>query len=294
MYTDKELKILNEVKNVVYTITNLVSGRVIYVGKTLNTWNERYKTDDDNLIGAKRINRNNVNYLVMEQIEKYGADNFKIDIVYKLKTKTKDTRTRDYNLLRAEFYYMVKYDTFVFDGGCNINYNIEYIEYVLHNMNEMKVKETRRALTTLVKCLMNNCIGRFGVHSRFLMNDNMLIILNKWNEVNSKKQKLQADGIKTMLMKMELNVIVVQESHRHGQFWHLDEYYKNESKPLTKKLMLVFKRNNRKLTVFEVESIINMMIGTNYIHNYILGGCYYVRNKVNSSNPFLDLYKIKL
>ena len=60
MYTDKELKILNEVKNVVYTITNLVSGRVIYVGKTLNTWNERYKTDDDNLIGAERINRKSI------------------------------------------------------------------------------------------------------------------------------------------------------------------------------------------------------------------------------------------
>ena len=77
MYSNEELKTLNEVKNVVYTITNLISGRVIYVGKTLNTWNERYATNDD-LIGVQRITNNNSNYLVIEQIQKYGADNFKM------------------------------------------------------------------------------------------------------------------------------------------------------------------------------------------------------------------------
>ena len=87
MYNEEELKALEEMKNVVYTITNLVSGRVIYVGKTLKTWNERYVTDDDGLVGAYRIKSKNVNYLVVEQVKKYGVDNFKVDIVYTIKVK---------------------------------------------------------------------------------------------------------------------------------------------------------------------------------------------------------------
>lgn len=273
MYTKEELKALEEMQNIVYAISNLVTGRVVYVGKTLHTWNERYNASDD-LIGAKRITNNNVNYLVVKQIEKYGVDNFKIDIVYTLNTTTKDFKTRHYVnvldnvLLNEEFFYMVKFDTFSFDDGCNIDYDIKRIDYVLSKMDRVRSKkEKRRMLVTLVKCLMNSCLGRFGVHSRFLMNDNMQVILDKWNEVNDKKPKLLADNIVVMLSKMGLNTVAIQKSHRHGQYWYLDKYYEKESKPLTKIMMVQFKRSGRKLNIIEIESTLQEIIGINYILN---------------------------
>ena len=181
---------------------------------------------------------------------------------------------------------MVKFDTFNFDGGCNIDYDIRLIGCVLSKMDGIRSKnEKRRMLVTLVKCLINSCIGRFGVHTRFLMNDNMLMILDKWNEVNIKQPKLQASSTVMMLSKMELNTVAIQKSHRHGQYWYLERYYEKESKPLTKVMMLKFERSNRKLNVFEVESIIQEMIGINYIHNSIINRHYNIKN--------LSLYKIK-
>ena len=280
MYSNKELETLSNTKNVVYTITNLVSGRIVYVGETLNTWNERYDASDD-LIGAKRITKANANYFVVKQIEKYGADNFKIDIVCKLKTKTKDFKLRKYELLNEEFFYMVKFDTFNFDGGCNIDYDIRLIGCVLSKMDGIRSKEEkRRMLVTLVKCLMNSHLGRFGVHSRFLMNNNMQVILDKWNEVNAKKPKLLADNIVMMLSKMGLNTVAIQKSHRHGQYWYLDKYYEKESKPLTKTLIMQFGKSGRKLNIIEIESILQEIIGINYILNRCQNTNFFRGNKI--------------
>lgn len=129
MYTKEELKALEEMENIVYAISNLVTGRVVYVGKTTHSFNKRYGGCDKlGYVGIERVKYATRNKLLKKQIEEYGTDNFKVDIVYNItqdekklpKRKNREEVIEQLLLLKeAEFVYKNK--CYYTNGGCNID-----------------------------------------------------------------------------------------------------------------------------------------------------------------------------
>lgn len=80
---DNETKLM-KIKCIVYLVTNLINGKV-YVGKTINTFYERYNSGGK---GAERIKRayekngGNGNYHLYNSMCKYGVENFKVEIIH--------------------------------------------------------------------------------------------------------------------------------------------------------------------------------------------------------------------
>lgn len=83
VYTDDELKILNEKSMVIYMVTNLVNDKK-YVGLTTHTFNTRYGTSGN---GAERMFKyysyrgNSINEHLYNSMKKYGVENFKVEII---------------------------------------------------------------------------------------------------------------------------------------------------------------------------------------------------------------------
>lgn len=73
-----EEKDLANLKGVVYKITNLVNNKV-YIGLTTRTFNERYNSFG---VGIERVFYSTHNEHLRRAIEKYGKDNFIIEIVF--------------------------------------------------------------------------------------------------------------------------------------------------------------------------------------------------------------------
>lgn len=78
LYTSEEIIKLSTQKMIIYKITNLINDKV-YIGQTTRTFNQRYK---GNGIGAERVRlAKNSNQHLLASLEKYGANNFKVDII---------------------------------------------------------------------------------------------------------------------------------------------------------------------------------------------------------------------
>lgn len=84
---------------IIYIITNLLNQKK-YVGQTSRTFNERYKSSG---VGVSRVKGCESNSHLASAIQKYGADNFKVEIVEVCGTKEE--------LNEREKYYIELYDT---------------------------------------------------------------------------------------------------------------------------------------------------------------------------------------
>lgn len=76
-YSPYEIEQLKTTKNIIYVITNMVNGKK-YIGQTTRTFNQRYKGSG---IGAERVTGCETNSHLASALNKYGAKNFKVDII---------------------------------------------------------------------------------------------------------------------------------------------------------------------------------------------------------------------
>ena len=100
MYTELELEALKSSTMIIYKIVNLINGKV-YIGQTVNTFNRRYGGKG---VGVERITDNySNNGHLLNAIEKYGANNFKVEILEQCKTMEE--------LNERETYYVEHYSS---------------------------------------------------------------------------------------------------------------------------------------------------------------------------------------
>lgn len=76
-YSPCEIEQLKTTKNIIYAITNLINGKK-YIGQTTRTFNQRYKGSG---VGAERVSGCETNSHLASALNKYGAKNFKVDII---------------------------------------------------------------------------------------------------------------------------------------------------------------------------------------------------------------------
>lgn len=114
MYTKEELLDLATKEMIVYKITNLVNGK-IYIGQTTRTFNKRYGGAG---IGAERVLRyfevnkdSKKNEHLNNALIKYGANNFKIEIICQCNTVEE--------LNEKEKYYIDLYEARDYKKGYN-------------------------------------------------------------------------------------------------------------------------------------------------------------------------------
>lgn len=199
MYTEDELRALNEMSGIVYTITNLVSGRVVYVGKTVRTFNERYGGCDKlGYVGAERVKYATHSNLLIKELDKYGVENFKVNIVYDVsqdehklpKRKNRNEKIDELLLLKeAEFVY--KHKTFWTNGGCNVDCDDMFYMMFCSIRNKRKKEE-------ILKEWINYTIEKHKLkygHIHYIFDD-LKLQNKKWNEL-----KKQHDDVAIMLLK---------------------------------------------------------------------------------------------
>lgn len=303
IYTKEELKALNEVEGIVYTITNMITNKVIYVGETMRTWNERYKAQEG-LVGAERINMTNANELVNKQIKEYGVENFKVDIVWQLDNSIRkdvniikkseaiglycyNTRGRlcqykneediinEKRLLLHEAIEVCKHRSYKYNGGCNID--CDNMFGVAFYATKSK-KERKRILHDYVQHTRSNITGRYGIATQYLyLQDyysySFTTHLKMWNELN----KTEIEDFREMFKQMGIDVAIKHKSYRPNAETRINKYFK-ESKKLTRSFSCYWNIVG-KPSIFKMEEINNLdfMFGKNFIHNYILGGVVNVR-----------------
>lgn len=107
VYTSEELNNLRSVKMIIYMIINLLNQKK-YVGQTSRTFNERYKGSG---VGVHRVKGCESNSHLASAIQKYGIDNFKVEIIEVCKSKEE--------LNERERYYIKLYDTTNPEKGYN-------------------------------------------------------------------------------------------------------------------------------------------------------------------------------
>ena len=108
MYTEKELNDLKTKTMVIYKITNLVNDK-IYIGQTVNSFNQRYSGAG---VGVERITHlKTTNEHLLRAIGKYGAKNFKVEIIEQCST-VEELNTR-------EAHYIELYDSNNDEKGYN-------------------------------------------------------------------------------------------------------------------------------------------------------------------------------
>ena len=210
MYTEDELNALKETESVVYTITNLVSGRVVYVGKTIKTFNERYGGCDKlDYVGIERVKYATSNKLLKKQIEEYGVNNFKVDIVYDItqdekkipKRKNREEVIEQLLLLKeAEFVYKNK--CYYTDGGCNIDCD-DMFRMVYDTTKNKNRKE--EILKEWIIFTIKKHQKKYGhIHYAF---DELLKIQNGlWNEL--KQLPPYSEDVAVMLLKLDIKITI--------------------------------------------------------------------------------------
>lgn len=110
MYDKEELNDFARCKGIIYKVTNLTNNKC-YIGQSRRTFNIRYGGKG---IGTQRMN-GYVNCYLQRAFDKYGVDNFKVELLEKGVT--------DNNLLDdLEKYYICKFDSMengynFFSGG---------------------------------------------------------------------------------------------------------------------------------------------------------------------------------
>lgn len=93
MYTKRELDSLKNDTMIIYKIVNLVNGK-IYIGQTVNTFNQRYGGKG---VGVERITDSySNNSHLLNAIEKYGTMNFKVEILEQCTTLEELNEREDY------------------------------------------------------------------------------------------------------------------------------------------------------------------------------------------------------
>lgn len=108
MYTLDELNDLKTKTMIVYKITNLINNKV-YIGQTVNTFNRRYcggGVGVERLLTTQKSNKHLIN-----AIEKYGTNSFKVEIIEQCKTVEE--------LNDQENYYIDLYDSTNSEKGYN-------------------------------------------------------------------------------------------------------------------------------------------------------------------------------
>lgn len=115
MYSKEDLLTFKTKKMVIYKITNLVNGK-IYIGQTTRTFNQRYTGRGE---GVERLynmydkdSTKVKNEHLFSSIQKYGSNNFKVEII-------KECKTED-ELNYYEKYYIELFDSANYKKGYNI------------------------------------------------------------------------------------------------------------------------------------------------------------------------------
>lgn len=110
MYSKQEIYDMEHQKMVIYQVTNLINNKK-YIGQTTNSFNQRYKGGKG--IGAERIlTSKRGNIPLTRSIEKYGHDNFKVEIVERCASINE--------LNEREAYYIELYDLTTKEKGYNL------------------------------------------------------------------------------------------------------------------------------------------------------------------------------
>lgn len=106
-YTSEELENLRNTRMIIYMIINLINQKK-YVGQTSRTFNQRYKSLG---VGVHRVVGCESNSHLASAIQKYGADNFKVEIIEVCNSKEE--------LNERERYYIKLHDTTNPEKGYN-------------------------------------------------------------------------------------------------------------------------------------------------------------------------------
>ena len=99
-YNEEELWELQNEVMVIYKIENLINKKV-YIGQTVNSFNERYCGSGEGIVRV--INSQRCNEHLYNSVNKYGVDNFKVSIIEKCKNEDE--------LNEREIYYIGLYDS---------------------------------------------------------------------------------------------------------------------------------------------------------------------------------------
>ena len=141
----KEDELIN-LKGVIYKITNLVNNKV-YIGLTTRTFNERYNGYG---VGIERVFNSTHNGHLRRAIEKYGADNFTVEIVF---------HTNDYyELAKKEMELISKYNACNPKYGYNKSERIFEYEYKRYADYLKEAKQIEEEIISYPNSLCNKAL----------------------------------------------------------------------------------------------------------------------------------------
>lgn len=159
----------------IYLITNLINGKQ-YVGQTIKGYLKRWQ---GHCVYANRISNNKQSPQLIDQvIDKYGIENFKIELLETVPIEQKD---------KKEQYYIQKYDTY--NNGYNLtiggDFNPMFDEKVKqHHKEVMQSMELKTKMSTSVKKAYTDDLRKW------FSNDTK----QKWNNATEEQRKTIIKG----------------------------------------------------------------------------------------------------
>lgn len=212
---------------IIYKITNQINNKV-YIGQTIKTLEERWKQH-------LRLTRNKDHKHLYEAINKYGKDNFTIEII---------DRAQDINELNEKEKYWVDYYNSLdpnigynnIEGGITNPMNYENIKK--YHINKMRSIEVRNKISNTMKKLRQE--RGFSQETRNKISEKL-----KGNQhFKGKKRSLEAiEKTKESLYKkvycIDLNGNILEEFNsliEAAKWWNDNGYKRNKWKSLSNKI----------------------------------------------------------